>query len=87
VDFTFGTFLFADQALIESDEVFAREGDSGSMVIDSGSWTAVGMVFASTGRFTAACALPAVIDALEKELGSRLRLHVSPELSYSSAVG
>ena len=86
VDFSFGTFLFTNQVLIEGfgafagqgetdpetgndAKDFATEGDSGSIIVDTDRTEAVGMVFAGTGRFTAACPLRAVIEALSKQLG------------------
>ncbi|MGH9674272.1 MAG: hypothetical protein ACRD44_13910 [Bryobacteraceae bacterium] len=98
VDFSFGTFLFTNQVLVEGfgafagegeqdpftgqdAKDFAREGDSGSIIVDTDRKRAVGMVFAGTGRFTAACPLPVVIEALSKRLRlkTKLKLFSKPQ--------
>jgi hypothetical protein len=73
VDYSFGTFRFVDQVLIEAKQgEFAENGDSGVIVVTNPPGTkagqAVAMVFASAGDLTAACPLPEVLEALSEEL-------------------
>ena len=71
VDYSFGTFRFVDQVLIEGEtEDFAGDGDSGAVVVTrkDGKHVAVAMVFAPMGKFTAACPLDVVLQDLGEEL-------------------
>ncbi len=70
IDYSFGTFLFTDQVMIDSggdDNQFATAGDSGSIVIDQSTNRATAMVFAASGRFAVACRLDKVLAALAAE--------------------
>jgi hypothetical protein len=65
VQYSFGTFLFANQVVIEGDDDgFAADGDSGSIVIEQEKHKAVGMIFAESGRFAVACPLTEVFQKL-----------------------
>jgi hypothetical protein len=65
VEYSFGTFLFADQIVIEGDaDEFAADGDSGSIVIYPEENQAIGMIFAESGRFAIACSLGEVLNRL-----------------------
>jgi hypothetical protein len=65
VEYSFGTFLFADQVVIEGDDdAFAGDGDSGSIVIDPDKKQAIAMIFAESGRFAIACSLACVFQQL-----------------------
>jgi hypothetical protein len=68
VDYSFGTFRFNDQILIEGEDgqEFAWDGDSGSIVIDMESGYPTAMVFAEAGKFAVACPLSRVFGELEK---------------------
>ena len=66
VEYSFGTFLFTDQVVIEGDnDVFAADGDSGSIVIDTNANRAIAMIFAESGRYAIACPLRSVINELK----------------------
>jgi hypothetical protein len=68
VDYSFGTFRFDNQIVIDSgsDQIdFATLGDSGSLVVDTDSRRATAMIFAASGRFAVACPLAAVFQQLE----------------------
>ena len=63
-DYSFGTFQFDRQILIEGDGgEFAWDGDSGSIVTDMDGHP-VAMVFAEAGGYAVACPLKAVFDQL-----------------------
>jgi hypothetical protein len=76
VNFSFGAFRFADQILIDGNlpgqtgSVFATNGDSGSVVIDTAARRAVGMVFAEAGRLAVASPLGEVLKGLEQSSAS-----------------
>ena len=82
VDFSFGTFLFEDQVIIEGSregEDFANDGDSGSIVAtetEEQTGRATAMIFAASGRFAVACPLPTVLEKLGAELSRPLSLVV-----------
>ena len=78
IDYSFGTFRFEHQLMIEGDEkpdsqrhggpeslgyaaeadrVFARSGDSGSVVLDTATGRPAALIFAASGRFAVACPL------------------------------
>jgi hypothetical protein len=67
VDYSFGTFRLNSQIVIDgqirgqSKDVFASDGDSGSLLIGPDQ-TAIGMVFAEADRFALACPLQKVIE-------------------------
>jgi len=66
VEYSFGTFLFGDQVVIEGDDdAFAGDGDSGSIVIDPDKKQAIAMIFAESGRFAIACSLACVLRQLK----------------------
>jgi hypothetical protein len=76
IDYSFGTFRFTNQVVIDGqssgnqDDVFATDGDSGSIVFtdtDPDNMRAIAMVFAEAGRFAVACPLTKVFDQLEEE--------------------
>jgi hypothetical protein len=79
VDYSFGTFRFEHQVVIESSEAsgeFATNGDSGSLAInDQGQASA--MIFAASGQFAVACPLKTVLTELGAALGRPLTLAVS----------
>jgi hypothetical protein len=65
VQYSFGTFLFTNQVVIEGDDDgFAADGDSGSIVIESEKHQALAMIFAESGRFAVACPLTEVFRQL-----------------------
>ena len=65
VEYSFGTFLFTDQIVIQGDdENFAADGDSGSVVVDPEARRAVGLIFAESGGFAIACPLAEVLRQL-----------------------
>jgi hypothetical protein len=70
IDYSFGTFRFDHQVIIESgkdNEPFATAGDSGSIVVDTSTNRAVAMIFAASGRFAVACPLQKVLDRFKEE--------------------
>ena len=77
VTFSFGTFRFENQVMIDggANYVFATVGDSGSIVADTGAKPkARAMIYAASGQFAVACPLE---DALKKRLlGRKLTLVV-----------
>jgi hypothetical protein len=71
VTFSFGTFRFDHQVIIDGGEdyLFASVGDSGALVVDTGARPqARAMIFAASGQFAVACPLE---DALGKQLVGR----------------
>jgi hypothetical protein len=72
VDYSFGTFAFEDQVLIDGGASdFAVDGDSGALVMASESGatpsnSAVGLVFAPAGRYTAASPVSRVLESLQQ---------------------
>ena len=83
VDYSFGTFLFEHQVVIESSEdgkEFATGGDSGSVVItgaDADEGRVTGMIFAASGSFAVACPFSIVLS----ELGAQLKYKSRPPVS------
>jgi hypothetical protein len=90
IDYSFGTFLFENQILIDGgkdpdgeddQKVFAAAGDSGSLVFDSQK-RATAMIFAASGRYAVACPIDNVLSELGKKLNKKtlapLRLAVGP---------
>jgi len=72
VDYSFGTFRFTNQVLIEcghGSDNFATAGDSGSIVIDEDTKQAVAMIFAASGGFAVACPLDAALKELADKAG------------------
>ena len=72
VDYSFGTFRFENQVMIDSGSDgtdFATVGDSGSLIVDTGTGQAVAMIFAGSGRFAVACPLQAVLQQLAAKAG------------------
>jgi hypothetical protein len=69
VDYSFGTFGFDHQIMIDGGEGsnFAIDGDSGAIVVDRESKRATAMIFAETGRFAVACPLSKVREELKKK--------------------
>jgi hypothetical protein len=70
VDYSFGTFRFINQVVIESgakEREFATRGDSGSIVLDKENQP-VAMVFAASGSFAVACPLSEVLRLLQDEI-------------------
>ena len=77
IDYSFGTFLFENQILIDggqeldgtndAEKAFAAAGDSGSLVFDSNE-QATAMIFAASGRYAVACPVDPVLAALGQEL-------------------
>jgi hypothetical protein len=73
VDYSFGTFRFNNQILIEGVDgkrartEFALDGDSGAIAVDN-KGVPIGMVFAEAGRYAVACPLTEVLA----RLGARL---------------
>ena len=66
VEYSFGTFLFANQIVIEGDDdSFAGDGDSGSIAIDMAQKKAIAMIFAESGKFAIACSLECVFQQLK----------------------
>jgi hypothetical protein len=77
VDYSFGTFRFEKQVMIDGGEgsLFARGGDSGSIVVDTKSGQATAMVFAASGRYAVACPIDQVLNDLANvpdELGNKV---------------
>ncbi len=79
VDYSFGTFHFVDQVLIEGKDgkEFAKDGDSGAVVVDvqDRDKQAAAMVFASAGKFTLACPLTEVVNQFKELHGVSLSLN------------
>jgi hypothetical protein len=79
VDYSFGTFLFTGQIVIDgnipgkNNDLFASEGDSGSILVDP-SLQAVGMVFAEAERFVLACPLWKVRDQFRQQFNLDLNI-------------
>jgi hypothetical protein len=77
VDYSFGTFRFANQIVIDgnipgqADDVFASEGDSGAILVDANQ-QAVGVVFAEADRFALACPLWKVLDQFRRQFNLNL---------------
>jgi hypothetical protein len=93
VDYSFGTFLFHNQIMIDSGKDgkdFATQGDSGSMVVDTRSKQATAMIFAASGRFAVACPLKRAFEELEHAANlppNSLRLVVgSPQQREATAI-
>ncbi|MBI4907414.1 MAG: hypothetical protein HY820_27560 [Acidobacteria bacterium] len=88
VEYSFGTFRFAHQILVESDrkkEPFAVDGDSGAPVYTKDG-TVVGIVFAPAGRLTAVCPIEQVMKQLNRELGkSGVKLRFEKTTSGSAS--
>lgn len=80
VDYSFGTFLFEHQVIIEGvpdEEEFASAGDSGSLVVAEAQEKvsqATAMIFAASGKFAVACPLNNVLEELGANLNQRLSL-------------
>jgi hypothetical protein len=66
VDYSFGTFRFEKQVMIEGwkGSLFARGGDSGSIVIDTDTGLATAMIFAASGRYALACPIRQALEDL-----------------------
>jgi hypothetical protein len=83
VDYSFGTFHFEHQVVIQSSEggkEFATGGDSGSVVIagtDAKEGQATGMIFAASGKFAVACPFSTVLSELAAQLKKASRPPVS----------
>jgi hypothetical protein len=72
VDYSFGTFCFEHQVMIEStedDQHFAAAGDSGSIIMNGTTYRAIAMVFAASGRFAVACPLEMALEKLALKVG------------------
>lgn len=79
IEYSFGTYRFANQVVIDSgdDKIeFAVSGDSGSVVRDRQTGAATAMIFAAAGRFAVACPLSVVLKALGDAISSNLTLRV-----------
>ena len=76
VDYSFGTFRFEKQVIIDGGEnsLFARGGDSGSVVVDTDTGLATAMIFAASGRYAVACPIRQVLDELGNEVQGDLTL-------------
>ena len=76
VDYSFGSFRFEKQVIIDGgpNSQFAKGGDSGSLVIDTGTGQATAMIFAASGRYAVACPIRQVLDELSKEVEGNLIL-------------
>jgi hypothetical protein len=76
VEYSFGSFRFVDQVLIQGDGgSFADDGDSGSVAItDKEPRAATALIFAPLGEYTAAAPLPRVVKVLNGRLGLNLVL-------------
>ncbi len=87
VDYSFGTFLFEHQVVIQSSEdgkEFATGGDSGSVVIAGAGeqeGQATAMIFAASGTFAVACPFGTVLS----ELGAQLKKASRPPVSLVTA--
>uniref|UniRef100_Q02D99 Uncharacterized protein n=1 Tax=Solibacter usitatus (strain Ellin6076) TaxID=234267 RepID=Q02D99_SOLUE len=83
VDYSFGTFLFEHQIVIQSSEdslEFATGGDSGSMVIAGAGeqeGRATALIFAASGTFAVACPFYTVLSELAAQLKKVSRPPVS----------
>jgi hypothetical protein len=81
IDYSFGTFRFEHQVMIDGGtgpDDFARNGDSGSIVVDTNTGQPTAMIFAASGRFAVACPLTTdsgtgVLDKLREQLKQPLR--------------
>lgn len=72
ISYSFGTFRLVHQVVIDSGNDytdFATLGDSGALVVDTGSRRAIAMIFAASGRFAVACPLTAAFKELETAAG------------------
>jgi hypothetical protein len=90
IDYSFGTFHFDHQVVIDSGSdkrEFAVAGDSGSAVIDTDTGKVTAMIFAAAGRFAVACPLHAVLTALQDQLKCALTLQIDEYASRSHASG
>ena len=82
VDYSFGTFRFADQIVIDGSikgqesDVFASEGDSGSIVFVDADKRAIGMIFAEADRFALACPLQKVRNQFKEKFSLDLNFVV-----------
>ena len=75
IDYGFGTFLFKNQVVIDGQgqhnfegpfkDIFATDGDSGSVLMDQQNQNPVALIFAEAGRFAVACPYREV----EKQIG------------------
>lgn len=76
VEYSFGTFRFANQVMIDGGEnsQFARGGDSGSLVVDTATGLATAMIFAASGRYAVACPIRQALNMLSNEVGGDLTL-------------
>jgi hypothetical protein len=77
VTFSFGTFRFENQVMIDggANSVFATIGDSSSIVADMGDKPkARGMIYAASGQFAVACPLEGALT--KRLLGRKLTLVV-----------
>ena len=76
VDYSFGTFRFEKQVIIDGgpNSLFARGGDSGSLVVDMATHQATAMIFAASGRYAVACPIRQVLDELSDEVKGTLTL-------------
>jgi hypothetical protein len=76
VDYSFGTFRFKKQVIIDGGQnsLFARGGDSGSVVVDTDTGLATAMIFAASGRYAVACPIGQVLHELSDEVQGDLRL-------------
>jgi len=71
IDYSFGTFRFEHQVMIDSgsdDADFAALGDSGSLVVDTSTKRSTAMIFAASGRFAVACPLGVALEKIAAEL-------------------
>jgi hypothetical protein len=65
VDYSFATVLLEDQIFVKGGNGdFARQGESGAILVANDTGKAVAMVFASAGKFTAACPLQPALELL-----------------------
>ncbi len=90
VEYSFGTYHFANQVVIDSgdDKIeFAVSGDSGSVVRDQKTGAATAMIFAAAGRFAVACPMSAVLKALGDATDSSLTLRVGERDAKLVATG
>lgn len=90
VDYSFGTFLFEHQVVIQSSEdgkEFATGGDSGSIVVagtDAHGGQAAGLIFAASGTFAVACPFGTVLSELAARLNKASRPPVSLVITADS---
>ncbi|MEZ5352254.1 MAG: hypothetical protein R2762_06420 [Bryobacteraceae bacterium] len=71
VDYSFGSFRFKNQILIQSDPAggpFALDGDSGALVVGKDDESAVGLLFAPAGDLAVACPIDRVLEKLKVQL-------------------